>query len=125
MADLNLQIDVFQISLQLRGTTSVCSWTRSFFEDVLRRANSIWAQANIVIDVRSYTPQEFELLNPDSNLSLTSGNDKAYLLSQHRGGHGLGVCLVNTVVTSDGFMLGGYYEPQYHDGQLFGRNRNG
>src|SRR5438874_9589742 len=113
MADLHVPIDVFQISLVLRGTTSASVWTQRFFEDSLIQTNSIWAQANISFDLRGYTTQDFELRNADSNLSLTISDDIMYLLSQHRGSHGLGVCLVNMSITSDGNIRGGYYEPQF------------
>ncbi len=113
MADLHIPIDVFQISLQLRGTTSVSVWIQTFFEDSLRQTNVIWNQANISFDVRAYTPQDFELRNVDSNLNLTSGDDIMYLLSQHRGRNGLSVCLINMAITRDGNILGGYYESSF------------
>jgi hypothetical protein len=113
MADLHVPVSVFQISLQLRGTTSASVWTQTFFEDALRQTNSIWQQANISFDLRDYTPENFELLNADSNLNLTNGNDIMFLLSRHRGQNGLGVCLVNMAITRDGNILGGYYEGSF------------
>lgn len=113
MADLHVPIDVFQISLVLRGKTSASVWTQRFFEDALIQTNAIWGQANISFDLHGYTPQNFELRNADSNLNLTSGDDIMYLLSQHRGSHGLGVCLINMSITSDGNIRGGYYEPSF------------
>jgi hypothetical protein len=113
MADLHVPINVFQISLQLRGTTSASVWTRTFFEDALRQTNSIWQQANISFDLRDYQPEDFELRNADSNLNLTNGDDIMYMLSRHRGQGGLGVCLINTAITRDGNMLGGYYEGSF------------
>ena len=113
MADLHVPINVFQISLRLRGTTSASVWTRAFFDDALRQTNTIWQQANISFDLRDYTAEDFELMNANSNLNLTNGDDIMFLLSRHRGQNGLGVCLVNMAITRDGNILGGYYEGSF------------
>lgn len=109
MADLHVPINVYQITLRLRGATSPSVWTRTNFDDALRQTNSIWQQANIIFDVRDYAEEEFELLNADSNINLSKDDDVHFLLSRHRGQHGIGVCLVNMSFTSDGNIRGGYY----------------
>ncbi|MBC7795301.1 MAG: hypothetical protein H7Z37_00350, partial [Pyrinomonadaceae bacterium] len=113
MADLHVPINVFQISLRLRGTTSTSVWNRAFFDDALRQTNTIWQQANISFDLRDYTAEDFELMNANSNLNLTNSDDIMFLLSRHRGQSGLGVCLVNMAITRDGNILGGYYEGSF------------
>ena len=106
---MHVPINVFQILLRLRGATSPSVWERTFFDDALRQTNGIWQQANIAFDLRDYQPEEFELLNADSNLNLSKDDDVHFLLSRHRGQHGISVCLVNMSFTSDGNIRGGYY----------------
>lgn len=113
MPTLHIPIDVYQISLRVGSTLSASLWSPGHFQNVLQVANRIWHQADILFDVRSYVPQEFALLNADSNANLSTSADKMYLLANHRGRGGVGICLVNTAVTSGGDLLGGYYEPRF------------
>ena len=109
----NVPIDVYQISLRVGNTLSVSLWNQSHFQSVLQVANNIWRQANISFDIRSYAPREVTLLNANSNANLSSDADKMYLLANHPGRNGVGICLVNIAFSSSGDLLGGYYEPRF------------
>ena len=109
----HIAIDVYQISLRVGETLYPSLWTAAHFQGALRVANTVWQPADIVFDLRSYVPQEFALLNRNSNANLSPDDDKMYLLSTHSGRSGIGVCLVNTAVTTGGDLLGGYYERRF------------
>ena len=115
MTQIRVPLDVYNVTLVINGIRHPpAHWTEGGFAAVLAQANTIWAQADICFFQQSFSGREVELLNRDSNVVVTSG-DQQYLASRLRGQQRLSVILVDQARSRDpaAGMVGGVAMEQF------------